>query len=57
MYIRKLINGKKISIYVVKHECRNYECFVISCTNTPGKYYCRINEVQGCPEIKKIKNK
>ena len=50
--IKKKVNGKITKVYVAYNMCKNYKCLVISDCNTPGHYYCRINEVSGCPEIK-----
>jgi len=51
-YIKKKINGKMVKVYVVEAKCKNRKCLVVSDCNTPGYYYCRINEVSGCPENK-----
>jgi len=51
-HLKKKINGKMQKVYVTYRECKNYQCLVISDCNTPGHYYCRTNEVSGCPEIK-----
>jgi len=51
-YIKKKINGKMVKVYIVDAKCKNRKCLVISDCNTPGHYYCRINEILGCPENK-----
>jgi hypothetical protein len=48
-YIKKRINGKMVKVYAIETKCKNRKCLVISDCNTPGHYYCRINEVSGCP--------
>lgn len=55
--IKKLINGKHITVSVTDKKCRYYECLVISDCNNPGHFYCRINEIQGCPAVKIKKKK
>jgi hypothetical protein len=51
-YIKKLVNGKKRKVYVIDTKCKDRKCLVISDCNNPGHYYCRINEISGCPENK-----
>jgi hypothetical protein len=48
-YIKVKYNGKYIKVWVAYSNCKTKDCFVISSCNSPGKYYCRINEVSGCP--------
>lgn len=48
-YIKKRINDKMVNVYVTETKCKNRKCLVVSDCNTPNHFYCRINEVSGCP--------
>lgn len=47
--------AKLVKVYVIDNKCKDRKCLIISDCNTPGYYYCRINEVSGCPDDKDVK--
>lgn len=55
MYIKIRLDGKLRKVSVRGDECKKLKCFVPSCGNSPGEYYCRIREVAGCPINKEAK--
>ncbi len=54
--VKVKVDGINRMVYVRDQNCVKYKCFVPSCANDE-KYYCRVNEVQGCPETITIKAK
>ena len=50
MKILKTVDGKRQSVEVRDERCKKLPCLVISDCNSPGKYTCRIRDVQGCPK-------